>query len=98
MSRTSNTIRNMKFALVGQMAGILISFASRKVFVMFLSAEYLGLDGLFSNILSMLALAELGVGTAIVYSLYQGYAKNSLYQAYLSHICRSLRHILFFYL
>lgn len=76
MSRTSNTIRNMKFALVGQMMGILISFVSRKVFVMFLSAEYLGLNGLFSNILSMLALAELGVGTAIVYSLYKPIAKG----------------------
>lgn len=76
MSRTSNTIRNMKFALVGQIMGILIGFVSRKVFVMFLSTEYLGLNGLFSNILSMLALAELGVGTAIVYSLYKPIAKG----------------------
>ena len=77
MSRTSNTIRNMKFALAGQIMGILISLVSRKVFVMFLSAEYLGLNGLFSNILSMLALAELGVGIAIVYSLYKPIAEEN---------------------
>ena len=77
MSRTSNTIRNIKFAMVGQMLGLLISLASRKVFVMFLSAEYLGLNGLFSNILSMLALAELGVGAAIVYSLYKPIAEEN---------------------
>lgn len=77
MSRTSNTVKNIKFALAGQMLGILISLVSRKVFVMFLSAEYLGLNGLFSNILSMLALAELGVGAAIVYSLYKPIAEEN---------------------
>ncbi|WP_346689595.1 hypothetical protein [uncultured Cloacibacillus sp.] len=67
----------MKFATVGQILGILIGFVSRKVFVMCLSAEYLGLNGLFSNILSMLALAELGVGSAIVYSLYKPIAQEN---------------------
>ena len=76
MTRTSNTIRNIKFAIIGQILGILIGFVSRKVFVVFLSIEYLGLNGLFSNMLSMLALAELGVGGAIVYSLYKPIAQG----------------------
>ena len=46
-------------------------FIARRVFVMFLSVEYLGLSGLFSNVLTMLSLAELGFGAAISYSLYK---------------------------
>ena len=76
MNRTSNVIRNIKFAVAGQMLGILINLISRKSFVVFLSVEYLGLNGLFSNMLSMLALAELGVGSAIVYSLYKPIAQE----------------------
>lgn len=77
MSRTSNTIRNMNFAMLGQAFGILVAFFSRRVFVICLSSEYLGLNGLFSNILSILSLAELGVGGALVYSLYRPIAENN---------------------
>lgn len=78
MSRTSNTIRNMKFAVLGQILGILFAFFARRVFVLFFSSEYLGLNGLFSNILSILSLAELGIGTAIVYNLYCPIAENNI--------------------
>ena len=44
---------------------LLLSFASRTVFIYVLGAEYLGLNGLFTNILSFLALSELGLGSAI---------------------------------
>lgn len=75
-SRTEKSIRNIKYAIVGQAVGILISFVSRRIFVGFLSAEYLGINGLFTNILSILSLAELGVGTAIVFSLYKPLSEN----------------------
>lgn len=78
MSRTYNTIRNMRFAILGQAVGIFIAFFSRRVFVDCLSSEYLGLNGLFSNILSILSLAELGVGGALVYSLYRPIAVNDI--------------------
>ena len=78
MSRTFNVIRNIKYAVIGQIVGILINLISRKVFVMFLPVEYLGLNGLFSNILSMLSLAELGIGTAIIYSLYKPLAEHNI--------------------
>ena len=48
----------------------------RMVFVRVLSKEYLGLSGLFGNIISLLSLAELGVGTAIIYSLYEPLAHD----------------------
>ena len=76
MSRTENSIRNIRFALIFQAASILITFFTRKIFVMVLTKEYLGLDGTFSNILSMLSLAELGVGNAITYSLYKPLAES----------------------
>lgn len=44
---------------------------------MILNVNYLGVSGLFSSILTMLSLAELGVGTAIIYSLYKPLAENN---------------------
>lgn len=76
MSRTTNSIKNIKYSFIGQVLNLLASFAMRMVFVRTLSKEYLGLDGLFSNILSILSLAELGVGSAIVYSIYKPLAEN----------------------
>lgn len=77
MTRLYNSIRNTKYAVIGQVAGILISFLSRIIFVNTLSSEYLGLNGLFSNLLSMLSFAELGIGSAIIYSLYKPLAENN---------------------
>ena len=54
-----------------------LRFASRIVFVKTLAKVYLGVNGLLSNVLGILALAELGIGTAIGYSLYEPLAKNN---------------------
>jgi len=78
MSRTSSSIRNLKFALVGQITGIILNFFARQVFVVYLSTEYLGLSGLFSDILTVLSVAELGIGSAIVFSLYKPIAHNDI--------------------
>jgi O-antigen/teichoic acid export membrane protein len=59
------------FALLSQMLTILLGFVSRRVFVECLSKEYLGVSTAFTSILSVLSLAELGVGSAIIYSLYK---------------------------
>ncbi len=71
MSRADYVAKNVKFAVVSQAALVLINFVVRKVFVMTLGEEYLGLSGLFSDILSMLSLAELGFGTSVTFSLYK---------------------------
>ena len=70
-SRTEYSILNIFASFVGYGLNILLSFICRMVFVRFLAEEYLGISGLFTNILSMLSLAELGIGTAIVYALYK---------------------------
>ncbi len=75
-SRTDNSIRNLVFAMIGQALGILISLVSRLVFVKILSPEYLGLSGLFTNILTILSLTELGFVTAMSYQLYKPISEN----------------------
>lgn len=75
--RIENSIKNLSAAWISQLILLLIKFANRTFFVIFLGAEYLGVNGLFSNILSMLSLADLGVGSAIVYSLYKPIADDN---------------------
>lgn len=74
--RVKNSIRNISASLFGQFFGILISFINRRVFINVLGVELLGVNGLFSNILSLLSLAELGVGIAIIYGLYKPIAED----------------------
>ncbi len=76
MSRTKNSVKNLITAVVGQVIGFIISFVARIFFIRVLGKEYLGLNGLFTNILSILSLAELGVGEAIIFSLYKPLAEN----------------------
>lgn len=76
--RTRKSIINLITALCGQIFGVIISFIVRMVFVNFLSSEYLGVNGLFTNILTMLSLVELGVGSAMTYSLYKPIAEENV--------------------
>ena len=78
MSRTRNSLKNIKYAVIGQAVALFISFIARMVFVKTLGSEYLGINGLFTNILSILSFAELGVGAAIVYSLYKPLAEKNV--------------------
>lgn len=75
-SRTANSIRNIMTGFMGQGIQLILGFVNRLVFIRCLNAEYLGVNGLFTNILSMLSLAELGIGTAIVYELYRPLAEK----------------------
>ena len=75
-SRTTYSIMNMTAGLAGYFLNTIMGFICRMVFVRCLPPEYLGISGLFSNILSMLSLAELGIGTAIIYALYKPIAQN----------------------
>lgn len=76
-SRTINSIKNIMTGFVGQLIQTLLGFINRTIFIKFLATEYLGISGLFGNIISMLSLAELGVGTAIIYALYKPLADNN---------------------
>ena len=65
-SRLEYSIINSSISTIIFILTIGIQFISRTIFIRFLGIEYLGLNGLFTNILSMLSLAELGVGTSII--------------------------------
>ena len=75
-SRTQNASRNLAVATICQVVNLALNFALRTFFVKFLGSEYLGVNGLFSNILSLLSFAELGIGNAIVFNLYKPLVKG----------------------
>lgn len=76
--RVQNSIKNISISLLSQFIIILLGFISRKVFIDSLGTEYLGINGLLTNILSMLSLVEGGMGASIVYNLYKPLAENDI--------------------
>lgn len=70
-NRTQNAKRNGLWGMISRVVGLLLPFLSRTVIIKALGAEYLGLNGLFTSILTVLNLTELGVGSAIVFSMYK---------------------------
>lgn len=75
--RTKNASRNIVFGLLQRVYQLIVPFAMRTAMIYWLGVEYLGLDGLFTSILSVLNLAELGVGSAMVYSMYKPVAEDN---------------------
>ena len=71
MGRTQNSLRGIASGVLQQLVNIGLPFITRTVLLYVLGTEYLGLNGLFSSLLSFLALAELGVSNALVYSMYK---------------------------
>ena len=74
--RTRYTLINMVVNIGGQLLNQVLGFIGRMVFIHYLSAAYLGVNGLFTDVLGMLNLAELGIGTAMIFSLYEPAAKD----------------------
>lgn len=73
----------MKSSLIGvcsQMLTLVLGFISTRVFLEYLGVELRGINGLISNCLSMLQLAELGIGTAVTYALYQPLVEKNIIQ------------------
>lgn len=75
--RIKNSLRNVITGLIGQLIITITGFISRTVFIQVLGTMYLGVGGLFSNILTLLSFAELGIGQAIIFSLYKPIAENN---------------------
>lgn len=71
MSRTKKSLKNIIYSMVSTLITMVLQFIIRTVFIKNLGAQYLGLNGLMTNIISMLSLAELGIGTALIFKLYQ---------------------------
>lgn len=77
-SRTSNSIKNSISSLGTYIVITLMSLIFQSIFIKNLGSEYNGIKSLFSNILSMLSVAELGFGSAIVYHLYKPIAEQNI--------------------
>ncbi|MCQ2522977.1 MAG: lipopolysaccharide biosynthesis protein [Lachnospiraceae bacterium] len=77
-SRTEHSARNIKYATVGRVIAILVGYVSRVVFTHTLSQAYVGINGLFTDILNVLSVTELGFGTAISYALYKPIAEGDI--------------------
>lgn len=76
LERTKNAGKGMAFEVLKNFNGIILSFVSRTAMIYCLGIEYTGLGGLFTSILNVLNLAELGVGTAMIYSMYKPIAED----------------------
>lgn len=70
-NRTLNIKRNLIFNLIKFVTQLVLQFVLRTVLIYTMGVEYLGLNGLFTNIFTFLNLAELGIGSAIVFSMYK---------------------------
>jgi len=68
---TQKSAKNAIISVVTQLLSNVIGFVSRYVFIRCLSVEYLGINGLFANVLTLLSFAELGIGEALVYAMYK---------------------------
>ncbi len=75
-SRTSNVIKNSGASLLNRLVHTLIQFGMRTVFIYFLGNEYTGISGLFTDILQVLSLMELGLDTSMVYALFGPVARQ----------------------
>ena len=76
ISRSQYVVRNTAVTLLTQLAKNLLGFVSRTVFIWVLGKELLGINSLFTEILTVLSFAELGIGNAFVYSLYKPLAQR----------------------
>ncbi len=77
IERSKNATRNIIFGFALTTYSQLVPFIIRTVMIHVMGVEYLGLNGLFASILSVLNLAELGVGSAMVFSMYKPIAEDN---------------------
>lgn len=76
LNRSQNAIRNASYGIINKVIGIIFPFVVRTVFIYTLGAEYLGLNSLFTSILTVLNLTELGFSSAVVFCMYEPIAND----------------------
>lgn len=76
INRTKNSIRNTYSGIINRCVNLLIPFIIRTIIIKKLGSEYLGLSSLFTSIIQVLNLTELGVGNALVFSMYKPIAED----------------------
>lgn len=70
-SRVKNTLINTAFGIFVKLLTLVLNFATRTIFIKYLGIEYTGVSAVFTDILTVLSFAELGIGSAITFSLYK---------------------------
>lgn len=86
--RTQNATNNLKWGIINKVVSLLIPFICRTAVIQIFGINYLGLNSLFSSILSVLNFAELGFGSAVVFFLYRAIAEDDT-----NRICALLNYI-----
>ena len=76
LDRKKNAARNIVYGLTLKAYQIIVPFIMRTVMIYFMGVQYLGLNSLFTSVLQVLNLAELGVGSAMIYSMYKPIAED----------------------
>lgn len=77
MNRSKKALKNVSTGLINKIMLMLLAFATRTIFIRLLGAEYTGVSSLYTNILSVLSLAELGVGNVLMFYLYSALKKGN---------------------
>lgn len=77
LDRSKNVFRNMTYGLINKFVTLFLPFLIRTVLIRTIGMEYAGLNSLFSSILQVLNLSELGFSSAVVYSMYKPIAENN---------------------
>ena len=77
-SRTGNVMMSSSAGTVAYLLSAVMGFVYRTVFIKILSADYLGINGLFTNVLMLLSMTEMGFGAAITYRFYKPIAENDV--------------------
>lgn len=75
-SRTAYALKNIMLSSLMQVVNIVLGFISRTIFIYLLNSDYLGVNSLYTNILTILSFAEMGIGNAIAFSLYKPIAEK----------------------
>lgn len=78
ITRTEYSMRNTTVALISKVTAIVMGYLLRVVFTHTLSESYVGLNGLFIDIINVLSLSEMGIGTAITFALYRPIAEGDI--------------------
>lgn len=89
-----NAKRGIIYGMISKVVSLLLPFFAQNIMINALGSEYLGVKGLFTSILQVFSLAELGFGSAIVYSMYKPIADGN--EKLINALLRLFRKIYFF--
>ena len=79
-NRTQKATKSMITSGIYYITNILLGLLNRRFLILIMGIDYQGVNGLFTSVLSVLEMAELGIGTAIIYHLYKPLAENDINQ------------------